>query len=176
MMLVDCSENRCIERQELKILGRSLARRQKIHSRISHYRPVAMLSGTVHTVERLLVEDDLKMMFLSHFLHYNHEHHVLVDGFCSLTEHRSTFKLVGSHFIMPCLKKDTELICLSLKVLHERAHTRRNRTEIVVFQLLVLCRSMSDHCPACKHEVRTGIVKRLVYEEVFLLDAKVYLD
>ena len=82
-----------------------------------------MLSGTVHTVERLLVENDLKMMFLSHFLHYDHEHHVLVDGFCSLTEHRRAFKLVRSHLIMPCLKKDTELICFSLKVLHERAHT-----------------------------------------------------
>ena len=123
MMLMDGSENRCIERQELKILGRSLARRQKINSRISHDRPVAMLSGTVHTVERLLVENDLKMMFLSHFLHYDHEHHVLVDGFCSLTEHRSAFKLVRSDLIMPCLKKNAELICLCLKILHEGAHT-----------------------------------------------------
>ena len=78
-----------------------------------------MLAGAVDSVKRLLVEDHLEMMFLSDFLHHNHQHHVLVDRLCRIAIHRSAFELVRSHFIMTCLQKYSQFICLCLKVFHE---------------------------------------------------------
>ena len=81
-----------------------------------------MLSGAVHPVKRLLVENHLEMMLLRDLLHHYHEHHVLVDGLCGITEYGCTFELVRSHFIVTRLEKNAELVCLSLKIFHERAY------------------------------------------------------
>ena len=113
------SDYRCIERQELKVLHRSLARRKQVDPCVCHYRPVAMFSGTIDPVKRLFMEYSLEMVFLGNFLHDDHKHHVLVDSLCRLTEYRSALKLVRCNLIMPCLKKDAEFICLCLKVFHE---------------------------------------------------------
>ena len=84
------------------------------------------------------MENDLQMMLLRHFLHDYHKHHVLVYCPCGITIQRSTLELIGSHLIMTSLEKNSKLICFSLEILHERAHARRNGTEVMVFQLLVL--------------------------------------
>ena len=46
----------------------------------------------------------------------------------------------------------------------------------MVLKLLILCGCMSYDCPSREHEVRTGVVKRLVYKEIFLLYSKIDLD
>ena len=135
-----------------------------------------MLSGAVDSVKRLLVEDHLEMMFLSDFLHHDHQHHVLVYRLCRIAIHRSAFELVRRHLVMSCLKKDTKLICLCLKVFHERNDTRRYGAEVMILKLLVLSRGMSYDSPSREHEVRACIVKRLVYKEIFLLNSKVHPD
>ena len=65
------------------------------------------------------MEENLEMMFLSNLLHQNHEHHVLVNRLGSFAEYRGTLKLIRSHLIMSCLKKNSELVCFCLKILHE---------------------------------------------------------
>ena len=147
-MLMHRSQHCCIEREELKILCWSLSWRKKIDPCICHYGPVAMLAGTVHTVERLFMENDFQMMLFSYLLHDDHKHHVLVYGLYSLTEFRRTFELVRCNLVMAGLKQNSELICLSLKVLHEGTHLRRDGTEVMVLELLVLRRCMSYHRPA----------------------------
>ena len=175
MMLMHGSEHGSIERKELKVLGRSLSRRKKVDASIGDHRPVAVLAGSVHAVERFFVEDDLQMMLFGNLLHNDHEHHVLINGLGSLAEKRRTLELIWRHLVVSCLKQDAELVCLGLEILHERADPRRDCSEIMVFKLLVFCGCVSDHCPACKHEVRTGVVQRLIYKEVLLLDSEVHL-
>ena len=68
------------------------------------------------------MEDYFKMVFFSDFLHENHQHHILVNCLDSLTEYRGTLKLVRSHLIVTCLKKDTELVCFCFEILHEIVH------------------------------------------------------
>src|SRR5574344_3123723 len=131
-MLIYRTYYRCIECKELKVLVRCLARRKKINSSISLHRPVAMLAASVDSVKRFLVENNFKMVFLSHFRHKNHQEHVLVDGLGSFTEYRSTLELVRCHFVMSCLKLNSKLICLCFKIFHECFHTPRNGSEIVV--------------------------------------------
>ena len=123
MMAMNSLHYGCIERKELEVLCRSRSRRKQIDSGISHDRPVAMLAGTVDTIKRLLMENHFKSMSFSNFLHDNHKHHILIDSFCSLTEHRSTLELVRCDLIVSCLQKDSQLICFSLEVLHERTHS-----------------------------------------------------
>ena len=164
------------ERQELQVLGRGLARGQQIDSGIGTDGPVAMLARAVHPVERLLMEDDLEVMLLRHFLHQDHKHHVLVDRRSGITEHRSTFELVGSHFVMPCLELYAQLVRLGLEVFHECTHLQRNRSEIVVFQLLVLCGCVSYDCPVAQYHVGTGIEQGLIHEEILLLDTEIDPD
>ena len=122
------------------------------------------------------MENDLHMMFLSHLLHHNHKHHILIDSLCSLTENRRTLKLVRRHLVMSGLKKNSEFICLSLKVFHERADSGRNGTKIMVLKLLILRRSVSDHCSSTKHQIRTCIIERLVYKEILLFNSKIDLN
>ena len=68
------------------------------------------------------MEDSFKVMSFCNLLHDDHKHHVLIYSLGSLAEDRSTFELVGSNLVMSGLKKDTELICLGLEILHERAY------------------------------------------------------
>ena len=84
------------------------------------------------------MENDLEMMLLSDFLHQDHQHHVLVYGRYSVAEDWSAFKLIRGDLVVPCLKEDPEFVCLRLKILHECADFRRNGSEIMVFELLVL--------------------------------------
>ena len=78
-----------------------------------------MLSGTVDSIKRLLMEDDLQMMLLSNFLHYDHKHHILVYCLRCLTEQRSTFKLIRSDLIVTGLKENSKLVGFGLKILHK---------------------------------------------------------
>ena len=78
-----------------------------------------MLSRTVHSIERLFMENYPEMVFFSHFLHKNHQHHVLIDSLCSLTEERSTLELIRSYLVMTCLKKNAQFVGFCLEILHE---------------------------------------------------------
>ena len=173
MMLVYGTHHSCIERQELQVLVRGLARRKKVHSGICNHRPVAVLSGPVHPVERLLVEKYFQMVLFRHFLHDDHQHHVLVDRLGGAAEDRSTLELVRSDLVVSGLEQDTEFVCLCLEILHESAHPRRDGSEIVVFKLLVLGRSMPDDSAVAEDKVRPCIVKGLVYKEIFLFKTEV---
>ena len=134
-----------------------------------------MFAGTVHSVKRFLVENHLQVMFFRNLLHQNHQHHILVNCLCRLTEDRGTLELVWRNLVVAGLQENAEFVGLSLKILHKRADAGRDCSEIMVLQLLVLCRSVSDDRPVAEHEVRTGIVEGLVNEEVLLFDSKVHL-
>ena len=173
VMLIYGMEHGCIERKELEILVRGLSRREKVDTCVGDHGPVAMLPGPVNPLKRLLVEEHLEMVPLGYFLHYDHEHHVLVDGLGRAAEHRSALELIWSHFVVPCLEKYAELVSLGLEILHEGAYPGRDSPEVMVFKLLVLGGSVPDDSAAAQHQVRSCIVQGLVHQEILLLEPQI---
>ena len=131
-----------------------------------------MLSGTVHSCKRFLVEYYLKMVLLCNLAHKNHHHKVLVCREVGLSIYRRKLKLVWSHLIMPGLKFYSKLVGLCLKVLHIGHYTLRNGAKVVVFQLLVFCCCMSNKRSVAEHKVRSCPKERLVYKKILLLYSK----
>ena len=106
-------------------------------------------------------------------LHEVHYQLVVVVGQVHIFEDRSQLELVRSRFVVAGLDRDTELVAFHFQFLHEVGYTRRDRTEVVVVQLLVLRRGVAHQGAAGDAEVRAGIVKGSIYQEVFLFPAQV---
>ena len=174
-MFMDSRHHIYYESEEAQIVLGSLAGREEHVAAVGAEAPVIMLARAVYARERFLVHEYAEIMAPGHFGHKSHHEQVVVVGQVGLLEYGGEFKLIRSHLVVSCLKQDAELVCLGLEILHERADPRRDCSEIMVFKLLVFCGCVSDHCPACKHEVRTGVVQRLIYKEVLLLDSEVHL-
>ena len=62
----------------------------------------------------------------------------MVDGQVTLLKHGSQLELVGRHFVVTCLNRNTQFKGLDFQIFHKSCHTGRDGTEIVVFELLVL--------------------------------------
>ena len=70
-------------------------------------------------------------------VHQVHDHLIVVVGQVNLFENRSYFKLVRRNFIVAGFYRNSQFVSLILNILHEHGYPLRNRSKIVVFQLLV---------------------------------------
>ena len=132
-----------------------------------------MLAGAVDALERLLVQQHHESMPAGDGVHEVHHHLVLVVGEVALTVDRSELELVGRDFVVARLEWNTQPVTGNLELTHERCHARRDRTEIMVVQLLVLGGHVSHQGAPGNHEIRTGGVERLVHKEILLLPAEI---
>ncbi len=105
--------------------------------------------------------------------HNRHQKQIVVVGKVGLLKNRSELKLVGGNLIVACLGRYAQAMALNLEIEHESLHSLGNRTEVVVFKLLVLGAFMSHEGAAGHHQVGAGAIERLVYKEIFLFPAKV---
>ena len=128
-----------------------------------------MLSASVDAGKRLLVEEDLEVMFGGDIPHHGHQKQVMVHCDIDFLKLWSTFELVRSHFIMPGLDRNAQSVGRIFKILHKGLHPLRNCSPIVVFELLVLGCRVAHKSPSGLNEVRAGVVKCLVHKEIFLL-------
>ena len=110
------------------------------------------------------------------FVHQVHDYLVLVVGKIGLAVDGRKLELIGRHLVVAGLQRNAEAVSGYLDILHERRHPRRDGSEIVVVQLLVLGRIVSHQRAAGDHEVRTGGIERLVDEEVLLLPSEIGVD
>ena len=165
-----------IERQKAEVFLRGCSGGKQVDAGVGLHGPVAVLSAAVDALEGFLVENNLQVVLLGHLLHHNHQQHVLVYSGGDFREHRCALKLVGRHLVVAGLQRDTQFVGLGLKVLHEHRYAGRNGTKVVVRELLVLGRCVTDNGAPAQLEVRAGIVKSLVHQEVFLLQTHVYAD
>ena len=88
------------EGQELHVLHRRLTGVQKVLSVVGGKRPVIMLSGAVHAVEGLFVQQADHSVTKSCLLHDLHRELVLVGGSVRSGEYRCHLMLRGSYLIM----------------------------------------------------------------------------
>ena len=165
-----------VEGQELEVLHRGLAGGEEIDAGIGAQRPVAVLSAAVDSVEGLFMEEHLEVVLFGHFLHDDHQQHVLIDGRRDFPEDRGAFELVGSHFVMTGLERNAEFVGLRFEILHESDYPGGNGSEIMVGQLLVLGGGVSDHGPVAQLQVGPGVIQVFVHKEILLLQADIGAD
>ena len=173
LVAADRMQDGGIESQEAEVFLRGGSRGKQVESGIGLHGPVAVLAASVDALEGFLVENHLQVVLLGHLLHHNHEQHVLVHGGGDVREHRSAFKLIGRHFVVPGLQRNAQLVGFCLKVFHEHRHAGGDGAKIMVRQLLVLGRCVANHRATTQLEVRTGIVQGLVHQEILLLQAHI---
>ena len=135
---IDTHERLHDEDSEAQVLFRRLAGCMEQHPRIGREAPVVVLSGTVDSCERLLVQECPESVLACHPFHERHEQHVMVHCQVRVLEDRGKLKLVGCHLVVPCLHRDSQHQGLYLQVAHESCHTFRNAAEVMVIHLLVL--------------------------------------
>ena len=164
------------EGKEKHVTFCGLGRREEIHSCISTKWPVVVLTRTVHTLEWLFVKQYGKLMLGSDTLHQVHHQLVVVVGKVHVFENWCQLELVRSCFVMTGLYRDTQLVTFDLQFFHEVGHTGRDRTEVVVIQLLVLWRWVSHQCSTGDAKVRTSIVESSIYQEIFLFPSQVSVN
>ena len=164
------------ESDELEVLRSGLARTEQVHARIGSQRPVVVLARSVDPLEGFFVQQHAELVTAGDLVHNGHQQLVVVVGQVGLLVNRSQLELTGSHLVVARLDRNSQLQALVFEVLHKGHHTRRNRPEIVVFQLLVLGRLVSHERTPREHQVGTHGPEALVHEEIFLLPAQVGKD
>ena len=153
--------------EEDGVLVRVLARVQEVRFAVVHG-PVVVFAGTVDAGERLFVQQANESVAVGDLAEYFHNLHVVVASEVYFLEHRGKFELGRSHFVMAGLGRNAELPEFLFHIVHEVDDASRNATEVVVFHLLVLCRSGSKQRATGLVQVRALQVETLVDEEIFL--------
>ena len=101
-----------------------------------------------------------------------HEQLVVVDCQIGFLKDGCQFKLIGCHFVMPCLDGNAQTVAHVFQFVHECIDPFGDGAEIMVFELLVFCSGMSHQGTSAELQIGAGIVKGQVDEEVFLFPAE----
>src|SRR5574344_596774 len=112
------------------------------------------------------MQKDAESMAASHFFHNAHDEHVLIDCKIGFSKDWSKLKLVRCNFVVTGFHRYAQTMSLNLKIGHESLDTRRNLSEIVVIQLLILGRSMSHQSASTGYEIRTSSIKPVIYKKI----------
>ena len=164
---IDCVNHGAERGEEDGILVWILARIEEVRLSIVHG-PVVVLAGTVDASERLFVQQAYESVAFGDLAEHFHDLHVVVAGEVHFFEHRSKFELSRGDFVVAGLGRNTEFPEFLFHIVHEVQDASRNATEVMVFHLLVLCRSCTEQGAPSLVQVRTLEVEALVDEEVFL--------
>ena len=172
-MFVHCGYDIDEEGDELQILECRFAGAQQIDTRVGTERPIVVLARAVDALERLFVQQYAEMVPACDLVHDCHQQLVVVVSQIGLFENRSQLELIRSNLVVARFNRNTEFETLVLQILHKGEYARRNGTEIVVFQLLILCCLVSHECTPRLYEVRTSRPQRIVDKEILLFPTEI---
>lgn len=131
-----------------------------------------MLSGTVHTTERLFMEKDLELMSVGYTVHDIHSQQVVVDCQHGFFEHRCNLELGRSNFVVSCLDRASQSSQFVLAFTNCGQDACGDLAKVVVFQLLVTGRETTNKSTAGDLQVRAESVEASIDKEEFLLGTK----
>ena len=138
---MNASDNRTTEDEELSILmGRITGIQQVTLSRIPD-RPVNVLTRTVDTSERLLMQQTHKAVLLRRMTQGRHDQLLMVAGHVCRFKDRSNFKLTWRYLVVTSLRRNSQLIQGLFYILHKDLNALRNGTKVVIIKFLTLSRS-----------------------------------
>ena len=170
-ILVNCLDDSNQECQELRVLHRRLTRIQQVLTIVSGQRPVIVLTRTVDSCERLLMEQANQIVLKGDLLHKLHCELVLIGSEVCRREYRSVLVLCRSHLVVLCLGGDAELPHMLVEILHVVSYAVLDRSEVVVVKFLSLGSRSAKQRSASEDQVLSLIIGSLVYQEVLLLSA-----
>src|SRR5205823_4745805 len=133
------------------------ARSQKVYTRISAQRPVVVLTASVNTRKWFFVEQHFQVVALRYFFHQIHQQRVVVDSQVNFFKGGCYLKLARCYLIVARANGHTQLHGFKFKIHHERVHPWRDRTKIVIFQLLSASWRMTKYSTASQHQIRTSV-------------------
>ena len=125
-------------REELNIFIGGLAGLQKVYTIVRSDGPVVMLTGTVYSGKRLLMQHAAQTVLACHTLQSLHYQLVVIHCHIGRLVDGRHFMLCGSRLIMLGLGCYTQLPQLDIDIMHETTDTLTDNTEIVVIHLLSL--------------------------------------
>ena len=108
-----------------------------------------MLARTVHAAVWLFMQQHGKVVFACDAFHQIHNQLVVVVGKIGVLEDGGQLKLVGGNLIVARLDGNAQFVALYFQFFHKGSDTWRDRTEIMVFQLLVFGRRVPHECTSC---------------------------
>ena len=174
--LVDRGDGIHEEGDELQVLRSGLARSEQVHARVGAQRPVVVLARTVDALEGFFVQQDAEPVTAGDLVHHGHQQLVMVVGEVGLLVDRSQLELIGRHLVMTGFDRNAQFQAFVFEVFHECHHAGRDRTEIVVLQLLVLGRLVAHERTAREHQVGTHSPQAFVHKEILLFPAQIRHD
>src|SRR6476646_7747725 len=95
-----------------------------------------MLTTSVNTGKRFLVKQNAEIMPARHLFHYIHKQLIVVNRQITFLKYRRTLKLIWCNLVVTGFDRNTEPEGFDFKIAHKRSCPVRNRSEIMVFQLL----------------------------------------
>ena len=122
------------------------------------------------------MKQDAEVVATCHFLQQLHQEEVVVVGEVGLFKYGCQLKLVGRHLVVTRGHGNAQLVRFHFEVLHERRHALGNGTEVVVVELLTLCRGCAKQRTARHGQVGSRRIQRLVHDEVLLLPTQGGID
>ena len=131
-----------------------------------------MLARAVDALEWFLMQEHSEVVACGNLAHDGHQELVVVVGEVCLLVYRSQLKLVGSDLIVACFERYAEFQTLILQIAHKGEYSLRNGSEVVVIELLILCRLVSHKGTACLHKVGACRPEGIIDQEVLLLPAE----
>ena len=131
-----------------------------------------MLSAAVESGKRFFIKQDSELMLNGDFFHEVHDQQIVIDRHVGFFKHRGALVLAGSHLVVAGQNRDANLQGFQLKLLHEILNPYRDGTKIMVFHLLSFGRLPSKDGSADKQQVRAGVQKFLIHQEILLLPAQ----
>ncbi len=129
------------EEQELHVVVRRLARVQQVVAEIVADAPVEMLARAVDAGERLLVQQAREAVLRRRPLQDLHRHHLVIGGDVGALEDRRDLVLARRDLVVTRLDRHADLVELGFRLGHAGEHALRNRSEVLIFELLTLRRA-----------------------------------
>ena len=166
-MKVDRPEHGGQHGQEHRILLRRVPWIEQILAPVGD-RPVVVLAGAVDAGIGLLVKQADQPMAFGDLAQDLHREHVVVDGEVQFLEDGCQLKLRGRDLVVARLRRNAQPPQFVLNLIHERQDAWLDCAEVVVFQLLMFCRSRSEERTAGLYQIRTLIIELLVHQEILL--------
>ena len=111
-------------------------------------------------------------MTTCHFFHGGHQQLIMIDSQIRLFKNRGTFELIRGHLVMTGFDRNSQTMTLVFQLLHESRNPCRDRTEILILQLLILRGRMAHERTTTQFQIGTGIIQSLIHQKIFLFPSQ----
>ncbi len=141
--------------QELNIFVGGFSGIQQVYTVVGSQGPVIMFARTVHTGERLLMQQAGHPMAARYLFQRFHHQLIVIYRNIGRLIHRSQFMLRRRNLVVLGPGSYSQLPQLYIEIFHIRTHSLPDGTEVMILQLLSLRRRRPEQGTSCKNQIIT---------------------